>query len=124
MISNRKSIFFILVVLLICAAMLTSHPRNKEFMCADTMNGQTLTSIQVYDGLPGEMASLAPDNENDFLNQVWTFTEASYQNEGYYLACFYGKNPIPTAIRLPESVKSCMRHGDFRTNNVNVVCKS
>lgn len=115
---------FILIVLLICSAMLTSHPRQKEFTCAEAINGESLTSIQVYDGLPGEMASLAPDDESNFMSQIWTFTKPSYQNEGYYLGCFYGKNEVPTAIRLPESIRSCMRRGDFRTSDVNVVCKS
>ncbi|MBU2713902.1 STY0301 family protein [Zooshikella harenae] len=63
-----------------------------------------LISINLYDGIPEEMASLAPDNKGTNENfYIWSLDKG---NE-YWLECNYNHTNITLSMALPKNLTQC-----------------
>jgi hypothetical protein len=72
-----------------------------------TTNLPERDGITVFDGPPGEMASLVPDNEpaEEGAAHFWTFP--AEKSRSVWMQCFYAKQSIYMMRALPDEVTKC-----------------
>ena len=70
--------------------------------CPTVNEGHSLSSVEVFDGPPAEMASLEPGDGGWMLNY-----KAAAPDGHFYLKCQYDADGISLAIKLPPTVSSC-----------------
>ncbi len=77
-----------------------------------TTNTPQMDGITVYDGPPGEMASLVPDNEGaaEGGNPFWTF-EAE-KSRMIWMECTYATQSTRLTRALPEAITKCTQSKD------------
>ena len=70
--------------------------------CPSTSAGRPLSGVEVFDGLPAELASLEPGDGG------WKLDYRPASTDGhFYLNCQYGSERAPVMVKLPIGVSSC-----------------
>ncbi len=70
-----------------------------------TSNVPEINTITVFDGPPGEMASLVPDNEGGAEAPFWTFQ--AEKDRPLWMECGYAGSTTRLSRPLPDSTVKC-----------------
>jgi hypothetical protein len=83
--------------------------------CPASLNGERLSTVTLFDGPPGEDASLAPDSATQDasgnITSLWKLDYLFSTGRHLYIECDYGANK--QAVLQPPPVASCV----YKTNN-------
>jgi len=102
--------------LLMAALLLTpSAALAAPVQCPASQDGQSLSTVTLFDGPPSENASLAPDSatqdETGNITSSWKLDYIFTAGGHLYIECDYGANK--QAVLKPPFVTSCI----YKTNN-------
>jgi hypothetical protein len=102
--------------LILAALLLAPLPAQATpVQCPARQDGEKLSTVTLFDGPPGEDASLAPDSatqdEAGNITSNWTLEYLFSIGQHLYIECDYGANK--QIVLKPQRVTSCV----YKTNN-------